>query len=149
MNETNNFSSFMTSVITRANEISLEKSGRTLEENYRAPSSILKMINSVLKAGWTPYTALVKLLSNASYFTFAAALAVFIVTPIGAVVIAALVYWGGADSIKTIYCHKRIALDVEKIGQQYQTNINETTAQEETNRKIEEAALNLYNLSQQ
>lgn len=141
-----NFGEFMTEVVNRADKISFEKSGRPLSDKYEAPSTILKMIGAVSNTGWTPFSALYGLLGNASYFAFAAALAVFIISPIGLIVVGALVYWGGKESLKLLYNNRALVEDVKAIGDKYENRFNECTTEVDQDKLINEAAEELYNL---
>lgn len=140
------FGEFMTEVVNRADKISFEKSGRPLSDKYEAPSTILKMIGAVSNTGWTSFNALSGLLGNASYFAFAAALAVFIISPIGLIVVGALVYWGGKDSLKLLYNNRTLVEDVKTIGDKYENRFIECSTEEEQERLINQAAEELYNL---
>lgn len=136
----------MTEVVNRADKISFEKSGRPLSDKYEAPSTILKMIGAVSNTGWTSFSALSGLLGNASYFAFAAALAVFVISPIGLIVVGALVYWGGKDSLKLLYSNRTLVEDVKTIGDKYETRFNECSTEEDQERLINKAAEELFNL---
>lgn len=140
------FGEFMTEVVNRADKISFENCGRPLSDKYEAPSTILKMIGAVSNTGWPSFMALSGLLGNASYFAFAAALAVFIISPIGLVVVGALVYWGGKESLKLLYNNRTLVEDVKTIGDRYESRFNECSTKEEYERLINNAAEELYNL---
>lgn len=146
MNNNITFGEFMTEVVNRADGISFEKSGRPLSDKYEAPSTILKMIGAVSNTGWTSFSAMSKLLGNASYFAFAAALALFIIRPIGLIVVGALVYWGGKDSLKLLYSNRTLVEDVKAIGDKYENRFNECFTEEDQERLIYQAAEDLYNL---
>lgn len=146
MNSEITFGEFMTEVVNRADKISFEKSGRPLSEKYEAPSTILKMIGAVSNTGWHSFSALSGLLDNASHFAFAAALAVFVISPIGLIVVGALVYWGGKDSLKLLYNNRTLVEDVKNIGDKYEIRFNECSTEEEQERLINQAAEDLYNL---
>lgn len=140
------FGEFMTEVVNRADKISFEKSGRPISDKYEAPSTILKMIGAVSNTGWGSFSAMSALLSNASYFAFAAALAVFVISPIGLVVVGALVYWGGKDSLKLLYSNRSMIDAIKKIGDRYEPRFNQCSTDEEYDRLATEAANDLYNL---
>lgn len=146
MNNYETFGEFMTEVVNRADRISFEKSGRPLSDKYEAPSTILKMIGAVLNTGWTSFNALSKLLSNTSYFVFAAALASFVISQIGLIVVGALVYWGGKDSLKLLYNNRALVEDVKRIGDLYENRFNKCTSDEERSHLANQAAEELYNL---
>lgn len=146
MENNQSFGEFMTEVVNRADKISFENSGRPLSDKYEAPSTILKMIGAVSNTGWASFSALSGLLGNASYFAFAAALAVFIISPIGLIVVGALVYWGGKESLKLLYNNRTLVEDVKTIGDMYEIRFNECTTEEEQDKLINEAAEELYNL---
>lgn len=146
MENNQSFGEFMTEVVNRADKISFENSGRPLSDKYEAPSTILKMIGAVSNTGWASFSALSGLLGNASYFAFAAALAVFIISPIGLIVVGALVYWGGKESLKLLYNNRTLVEDVKTIGDMYEIRFNECTTDEEQDKLINEAAEELYNL---
>lgn len=146
MENNQSFGEFMTEVVNRADKISFENSGRPLSDKYEAPSTILKMIGAVSNTGWASFSALSGLLGNASYFAFAAALAVFIISPIGLIVVGALVYWGGKESLKLLYNNRTLVEDVKTIGDMYEIRFNECTTAEEQDKLINEAAEELYNL---
>lgn len=140
------FGEFMTEVVNRADKISFEKCGRPLSDKYEAPSTILKMIGAVSNTGWTSFSALANLLVNASYFAFAAALAVFVISPVGLIVVGALVYWGGKDSLKLLYSYRSLVEDVKSIGDKYETLFKECSTDEELDNLTNLAAEELYNL---
>lgn len=146
MENNRSFGEFMTEVVNRADKISFEKSGRPLSDKYEAPSTILKMIGAISNTGWTSFSALSGLLGNASYFAFAAALAVFIISPVGLIVVGALVYWGGKESLKLLYNNRTLVEDVKAIGDKYENRFNGCTTEEEQDKLINEAAEELYNL---
>lgn len=146
MENNQSFGEFMTEVVNRADKISFENSGRPLSDKYESPSTILKMIGAVSNTGWASFSALSGLLGNASYFAFAAALAVFIISPIGLIVVGALVYWGGKESLKLLYNNRTLVEDVKTIGDMYEIRFNECTTEEEQDKLINEAAEELYNL---
>ncbi len=146
MENNQSFGEFMTEVVNRADKISFEKSGRPLSDKYEAPSTILKMIGAVSNTGWASFSALSGLLGNSSYFAFAAALAVFIISPIGLIVVGALVYWGGKESLKLLYNNRTLVEDVKTIGDKYEIRFNGCTTEEEQDKLINKAAEELYNL---
>lgn len=146
MYENKTFGEFMTDVVNRADRISIERKGCSLSDRYDAPSTVIKMIGAVANAGWEPYIGLAGLLSNASYFAFAAALALFVVSPIGLIVVGALVYWGGKDSIKVLYNNRRMVKDVKVIGDRYESRYNNCSSENEYEALANEAAEDLYNL---
>lgn len=140
------FGEFMTDVVNRADRISIERKGCSLSDRYDAPSTVIKMIGAVANAGWKPYLGLAGLLSNVSYFAFAAALALFVVSPIGLIVVGALVYWGGKDSIKVLYNNRKMVSDVKVIGDRYERRYNQCNSESEYEALVNEAAEELYNL---
>lgn len=140
------FGEFMTVVVNRADKISFEKSGRPLSDKYEAPSTILKMIGAVANTGWPSFSELSKLLSSASYFAFAAALAIFIVSPIGLIVVGALVYWGGKESLKLLYNNRTLVEDVKTIGDRYEVRFKDCNFDSERDTLANQAAEELYNL---
>lgn len=146
MNNKPSFGEFMTEVVNRADNMSFEKSGRPLSDKYEAPSTILKMIGAVTNTGWTSFSALSGLLSNASYFAFAAALAVFVISPVGLIVVGALVYWGGRESIKSLYNNRTLVADVKTVGDKYENRFKGCTSETEQNGLANQAAEELYNL---
>lgn len=146
MYEKKTFGEFMTDVVNRADRISIERNGCSLSDRYEAPSTVIKMIGAVANAGWTPFAGLAELLSNTSYFAFAAALALFVVSPIGLVVVGALVYWGGKDSIKVLYNNRKMVNDVKVIGDKYEARYNSCSSDGEYDVLANEAAGDLYNL---
>lgn len=140
------FGEFMTEVVNRADKLSFEKSGRPLSDKYEAPSTILKMIEAVTNAGWTPFSALAGLLEITSYFAFAAALAIFTISPIGIIVIKALTYWGGSDSLKSLYNNRTLARDIKTIGDRYEYRFKKCSSDSERETLANQAAEELYNL---
>ncbi len=146
MNSEKSFGEFMAEVVNRADKISYERCGRPLSDKYEAPSTILKMIGAVAITGWTSFSALSGLLASASYFAFAAALAVFIISPIGLIVVGALVYWGGKESLKLLYSNRTLVEDVKAIGDKYENRFKECSFKDEQERLANQAAEDLYNL---
>lgn len=146
MYEKKTFGEFMTDVVNRADRISIKRKGCSLSDRYDAPSTVIKMIGAVANAGWKPFSGLAGLLSNASYFAFAAALALFVVSPIGLIVVGALVYWGGKDSIKVLYNNRKMVKDVKIIGDRYEYRYNHCDSDTEYESLANEAAEELYNL---
>ncbi len=146
MYEKKPFGEFMTDVVNREDRISIERKGCSLSDRYDAPSTVIKMIEAVANAGWTPFSGLAGLLSNASYFAFAAALALFVVSPIGLIVVGALVYWGGKDSIKVLYNNRKMVRAVKVIGDRYELRYNQCDSGTEYESLVNEAAEELYNL---
>lgn len=146
MENKNAFGEFMAEVVNHADQISYERGGHPLSDKYDSPSTIIKMIIAVSNTGWGTFKALSGLLANVSYFAFAAALADFAVSPIGLVVIGALVYWGGTDSIKQLYNNRAMVADVQSIGAKYELSYLQCTNDEEKKKLMDEAALDLYNL---
>lgn len=145
--ETNQtFGEFMAEVVNRADKISFEKSGRPLSDKYEAPSTILKMIGAISNTGWTSFSALSGLVGNASYFAFAAALAVFIISPVGLIVVGALVYWGGKESLKLLYDNRTLIEDVQAIGDRYEVRFRDYSSDSEREALANQAAEELYNL---
>lgn len=140
------YGEFMTEVVNRADIISFEKSGRPLTDKYEAPSTILKMIGAVTNTGWTSFSALSELLSNASYFAFAAALAVFVIRTDGLIVVRALVYWGGKESIKSLYNNRTLVADVKAVGDKYEARFKGCISEPEKDHLANQAAEELYNL---
>lgn len=140
------FGEFMTEVVNRADKISFEKSGRPLSDKYEAPSTILKMIGAVTNAGWGAFNALSGLMSNVSYFAFAAALAVFVISPIGLIVVGALVYWGGKESLKLLYHNKGVVDAVKQIGDRYEVPYQSCINEAEYDELADKAAKELYDL---
>lgn len=139
------FGEFMTEVVNRADRISLKVSGHSLSDKYEAPSTILKMIGAITNTGWSSFKALSGLLSNASYFAFAAALAVFAISPIGIIVVGALVYWGGMESLKLLYNNRSVVEAIQAIGDKYESRFNDCHTEEERCQLLEQAAEELYN----
>ena len=144
MKNNHSFGEFMAEVVNRADKISFDSSGRTLSDKYEAPSTILKMIGAVANTGWSSFSALSGLLSSASYFAFAAALAIFIVSPIGLVVVGALVYWGGKESLKLLYNNRTLVEDVKKIGDRYEIRFKDCRSDSERDALSNQAAKELY-----
>lgn len=146
MESNKTFGRFMTEVLTKADELSFEKWGRPLSDKYEAPSTILKMIGSITATGWTGYNALCKLLSNVSYFAFAAAVGTFLLTPIGIGVVGSLVYWGGKDSFKLLYNHRTLVEAVKKVGDKYKPRFKVCSTSKECDKLVTDAANDLCNL---
>ena len=136
----------MTEVVNRADGLSFEKCGQSLSDKYEAPSTILKMIGAVSNTGWDSFSALSGLLGGASYFAFAAALAAFVISPIGLIVVGALVYWSGKESMKLLYNNRTLVEDVKSIGDKYKDRFNDCISEVEQGRLIDQAAEELCNL---
>lgn len=98
------------------------------------------MIGSILNTGWDSFKALSELLSNPSYFAFAVAMASFLVTPIGLIVIGALAYWGGTESLRLFYDNRTVVDDIRTIGDKYERYFCESGSDEERHKIIEQAA---------
>lgn len=140
------FGGFMAEVMNLADKLSFENSGRSLSDKYEASSTVIKMVGAVSSTDWGVFSALASLLSNASYFAFASALAVFAISPIGLAVAGALVYWGGIESIKLLYNNREIVADVKKIGDKFQPLYEECATDDERDYLAHMAANELYNL---
>lgn len=137
---------FMTEVMNRANILSLERNGRPLSDMYGAPSTTLKMIEAITNIGWLPFKALSGLLTNSSFFAFTAARTLFILSPLGQVVVNALAYWDGKDSLKLLYNNHSLVVDIERIGDKYSERVEASQSDEERNILADEAAETLYAL---
>ncbi|MGM9817314.1 MAG: hypothetical protein ACI304_09720 [Lepagella sp.] len=114
------FGEFMTDVMTRADNLSFEKCGRPLTDKYEAPSTILKMIGAVTNTGWNIFNQLYQLLSQKSYWSFSESLPLFMLNPVGNVILGSLVYWGGKSSLKLLYDNQNLVEVVKRIGDKYQ-----------------------------
>jgi len=140
------FGGFLTDVVNRADKKSIERKACSLSDRYNAPTTVIKMIGVVANAGWPTFSELARLLSCASYFDFAAELATFVVSHEGLIVVGALVYWGGKDSIKVLYNNRKMVCDVKVIGDKYEHRYNQCNSETEYETLVNEAAEELYNL---
>ncbi len=135
----------MAEVVNRADRLSYERCGRPLSDKYEAPSTILKMIGAVANTGWASFSALSRLLAGTSYFAFAAALGMFIISPIGLIVVSALVYWGGKGSLKLLYNNRTLVEAVKAVGDKYEDRFKKCSFNDEQERLANQAAEELYN----
>jgi hypothetical protein len=136
----NTFGIFISDVINLADKNSIGINGESLSDIYASPSTVVKMIGAVTKTGWHSFMELTKLLASTSYFTFIAALTAFISSPIGSLVINALIYWGGKDSIKVLYNNREMLNDIKLIGEKFEKLYNNCTSESEYETIVNEAA---------
>lgn len=114
MSKYNDYGEFLQEVVNTANR----KSDIPLYRLYGVENDTVGMILSVLGVGWIPFAAMTSLFGLA-LVAFLAALAVFIITPVGVVVIAALVLWGGKNAIRILYDNKALPIAIKTIGDKY------------------------------
>jgi hypothetical protein len=145
----NTFGVFMSDVINQTDKKSIKMDGESLSDIYAAPSTAVKMIGAVTKAGWHSYTELAKLLSSTSYFTFIAASSAFIGTPIGSLILSSLVFWGGKDSIKVLYNHREMVNDIKAIGEEFEKRYNNCTSESDYETMVNEASDELLAIAKQ
>lgn len=144
-NELDTFGKFMTEVINLADSISFEKSGRPLADKYEAPAAILKMIGAVTSSGWASFKALAALVSKTSYFAFAAALTLFVISPLGIIAVGALIYWGGEEALKLLYNNSELVKAIKIIGDRYEGRFNACDTDVQRKILLNQAAEDLYN----
>lgn len=114
MSKYNEYGVFMQEVVNTA-----EKSSSTpLSSLYGVESDTVGMVLSVLGKGWVPFASMTSIFGLA-LISFVAALAAFVITPIGVVVIAALIYWGGKDAIRILYYNRTLPLAIKAVGDTY------------------------------
>ena len=119
MSKYNNYGEFLQAVVTTADH----KSETPLYRIYGVESETVGMILSILQKGWIPFSAMTSLF-GLTLIVFSAALAAFVITPIGAVVIAALLIWGGKDAIRILYNNKALPIAVKSIGYKYKSRFD-------------------------
>lgn len=140
MSNKHSYEVFINDVVNRSEKLSLERDGVSLSDRYEAPSTVTKMICAVARAGQKYFSGLAGLLANTSYFAFAAALALFIVSPIGTVVLGALVYWGGKDSLKVLYNNRDMVLAVKSVADKYKLRLDRCASESEYDELVNQAA---------
>lgn len=114
MSQYNDYGEFLQEVVNTAER----KSDTPLYLIYGVNSETIGMIISVLNKGWIPFASMTSMFGLA-LIAFLAALAAFVITPIGLIVVAALVYWGGGDAIKILYKNRVLPLSIKAIGDKY------------------------------
>ena len=139
MSKYNDYGEFLQEVVNTAER----KSSIPLYRLYGVKSETIGMIISLLSKGWIPFASMTSIFGLA-LIAFLAALAAFVITPIGLVVVAALVYWGGKDAIKVLYDNRVLPIAIKAVGDKYKerfdTHVNE---QGYIDNLIEEAAADL------
>ena len=98
MSKYNEYGVFIQEVVNTAEK----NSSIPLYRLYGVENETIGMVLAVLQKGWIPFSSMTSLFGLA-LIAFVAALAAFVITPIGVVVIAALIYWGGKDAIRILY----------------------------------------------
>lgn len=114
MSKYNEYGVFLQEVVNTAER----KSDIPLYRIYGVENDTLGMILSVLGVGWIPFAAMTSLFGLV-LVAFLAALAVFVITPVGLIVVAALVMWGGQNAIRILYDNKALPIAIKAIGDKY------------------------------
>ena len=76
-------------------------------------------METIISLGWGAFIALVAILGLGVIF-FGAALAAFVMTPVGLVITAGLAAFGGVSSLKTLYKNRVLPIAVKETGVMYQ-----------------------------
>lgn len=119
MSKYNDYGEFLQEVVTTANN----NSKCSLNRMYGVEDNTVDMVLAVLKKGWFPFSAMTSLF-GLTMIAFAAALTTFIFTPIGIIVIAALVYWGGKNALHLLYKNRALPVAVKAVGNAYKQNFD-------------------------
>ena len=114
MSKYNEYGVFIQEVVNTAEK----NSSIPLYRLYGVENETIGMVLAVLQKGWIPFSSMTSLFGLA-LIAFVAALAAFVITPIGVVVIAALIYWGGKDAIRILYRNKTLPIAIKAVGDRY------------------------------
>lgn len=138
------FNDFMNDVIEEADKISESRSGCGLEELYHVKVKTYEAVRRLISKDWFVFIAFVVLLAVGP-IGLGLAIAGFLTTPVGLVVVAVLGA-GSVATIKQMYKDRILPQTVRKIGEKYKSRWK----QEEGNRTkidgmVNEAAEELYN----
>lgn len=140
------YGQFMADVINRADQLSMRRGKGTLAEKYNSPATISKMLMAVANSGWPAYKALAGFLAHSTALGLAAGIALFIISPLGLVVVGALAYWGGRDSIKLLFQNKPMVEDVKSVGDRFKTRYDACTTDMQREQLLDEAANDLLRI---
>lgn len=114
MSKYDEYGMFVLEVINTA-----EKNSATpLCQLYGVENETIDMILAVLQKGWIPFASMTSLFGLA-LVAFVAASTAFVITPIGVVVIDALIYWGEKDAIRILYRNKALPIAIKAMGDKY------------------------------
>lgn len=121
MSKYNKFEDFMQSVINEADRKCKARFGESLADAYKVNMDTVIAILKIIDKGWWVFVALVAILILGP-FGFGAALATFITTPAGMIVVGTLAVGGGVAAIRTIYKNRVLPIAVKKTGDMYKTD---------------------------
>lgn len=130
MSKYNKFEDFMQSVINEADRKCKVRFGKSLADAYDVNMTTVTSMLKIINSGWWVFVALVAILVLGP-LGFGAALAAFVATPAGAIVVGVLAVGGGVAAIRTIYKNRVLPIAVKNTGEMYksdfESHINQTS----------------------
>ena len=122
MNIYYSFNDFMNQVIKKADDISRQNHNRGLEELFDVSRATFDAVAKLIKAGWYVFMGVMVLMAF-GYFGFLAAIAGFLLTPIG-LIVAAIFGAAAVATLKKMYDDKILPNAVRDVGEQYKRRWN-------------------------
>lgn len=149
MSKYNDYGQFMSAVIKEADEKSKQTNQAGLTGWFKltgAAANIISIMLQILSVSWVAFLGVGALMVLAP-IPFLASLAVFAISPVGLLVIAALISFGGVDAIKHMYERKEIVVAILDIGKKYKPEFDKLNGNVESiDALIDKAANEILNI---
>ena len=114
------FNDFMDGVIERANQISLARNSRSLEDLFDVNHLTYESTRKLVSYGWAVFVAVVVFLLSMGPVGIVLGITAFLATPVGAVVV--VVLGGGAVvALRQMYRDRVLPMAVRDIGEKYKS----------------------------
>ncbi len=124
MSKYDKFEEFMDAVINEADSLSRKQYGRSLTETYQVGETILSITKALMSNGWYVFIAVVALLLLGK-LAFIMALGTFLLSPVGIVVLGALIAFGGKSALKLLYTARRFPIAVKEVGEAFKADFEQ------------------------
>lgn len=121
MSKYDKFEDFMQSVINEADSKCRSRFDQSLADAYRVNMATVTAVLKIIDSGWWVFAALVAILVLGP-LGFGAALAAFVSTPAGMIVVGVLAVGGGVAAIRTIYKNRVLPIAVKETGEKYKSD---------------------------
>lgn len=149
MSKYNDYGQFMSAVLKDADEKCKQTNQEGLTGWFKltgVAANIISIMLHILSVSWAAFVSVGALMALAP-IPFIAALSVFVVSPIGLLVIAALISFGGVDAIKHMYERKEIVVAILDIGKKYKPEFDKLNGNVESiDALIDKAANEILNI---
>lgn len=128
MSKYDNFETFITNVVEKADLKCRDLYGKELTQAYGVSTSVYGMLLAIIPKGWSLFLALIALLALGP-LAFTTALIGFTVSPIGIVIVVTLAVFGGVKAIRVLYKNRILPMAIKETGEyfkeDFKSHINE------------------------